>query len=371
MKKILFFINTLGTGGAEHVLVDIVNNLDPQKFDITIRTIYDTNVYCSQLNDNIKVESYYKTPKNKLLDKILRKILYVKLMKFSASKLYKMLIKNKYDIEVAFLEGLPTKIISASKNRNKKIAWVHCDLEINNDSNVFFSSELEQLETYKKFDEIYCVSNKSKEAFINRFSIKENVYMLYNIIDKNKIIKKSKEKVDLSNNFNIVTVGRLTKQKGYPRLIEAYSNVVKKIKTKTHLYIIGDGEEKKIIENKIKEEQLQDYVTLLGNQNNPYKYMNNCHLYVCSSYSEGYSLSIAEALTLNLPVLTTECADQKHMLNNGEFGLIVKNDTESLSNGLLKLLNNKKIIDKYKKNIKSNYSKHENDIQKIENQILK
>jgi len=372
MKKILFFINTLGTGGAEHVLVDIANNLDPKKFDITIKTIYDTNIYGEQLNSNIKFESYYKTKKNKLLDRIFRKILYLKLMNYSSSKLYNMIIKNKYDIEVAFLEGLPTKIISASSNsKSKKIAWVHCDLKINKDSDIFFNSELEQIDTYNKFDEIYCVSNRARQEFINRFSISDKVYTLYNIVDKDKVIKKSQEKVSLSDGFNIVTVGRLTKQKGFERLIEAYSQIIDKVKIKSHLYIIGDGEERKNIEEKIKNEGMQEHVTLLGNHVNPYKYMKNCDLYVCSSYSEGYSLAIVEALTLNLPVLTTDCADQKQMLNNGEFGMIVENDMQHLSNGLLRLLNNRKIMDEYKQNIEQNYFKYENNIKKIEEQLLK
>lgn len=371
MKKVLFFINTLGTGGAEHVLVDIANKLDSKKFDITIKTIYDINVYKNEINDNIKVESYYHSKKNKLIDKVFKKILYLKIKKYSSDKLYKMMIKNKYDIEIAFLEGLPTKIISGSDNvKSKKIAWVHCDFEINKDSDFFFNSEEEQLQTYKKFDEIYCVSNKAKESFVKRFFIDKNIYTLYNIVDKNKILKKAQEKVELSNDFNIITVGRLTKQKGFIRLIESYANIINKLNVKTHLYIIGDGEEKEAIEKKIKERKMEPFVSLLGNQSNPYKYMKNCDLYVCSSYSEGYPLTIVEALTLHLPVFATNCSDFTQMLDNGNFGLIVENNEKSIEEGLVKIINNSKILKKYKNNIVNNYIDNDKNIKRIENQIL-
>lgn len=372
MKKILFFINTLGTGGAEHVLVDIVNNLDPSMFDITIETIYDTNIYIDKLNNNIKYKSYYKTKKNKFLDKICRKILYLKLMNFSAKKLYRMLVKDKYNIEVAFLEGLPTKIISGSNNKNsKKIAWVHSDLKMNQESKLFFKDFNENKRSYEEFNEIYCVSDESKKSFEEIFNLKNNVYILYNIIDKKDILKKSLEKANLSNCFNILNVGRLTKQKGQVRLIQAYNEVIKKIDFDTHLYISGEGEERVSLEKEINKLGLENHITLLGNQKNPYKYMKNCDLYVCSSYAEGYSLVILEALTLNLPVLTTDCAGQKQILNNGEFGMIVKNDTESLIKGMTKLLLNKEILKKYKQSIQENYSKYENSIKTIEEQLLK
>ena len=107
----MFLINDLIIGGAEHVLVDIVNRLDTKKFDITIKTIYDSNYYAKELNKNIKLENFYHTKKNKLFDRICRKILYLKLLHYRKEKLYNMIISKKYDIEVSFLEGLPTKII--------------------------------------------------------------------------------------------------------------------------------------------------------------------------------------------------------------------------------------------------------------------
>lgn len=372
MKKILFFINTLGTGGAEHVLVDIANSLDKNKFDITIKTIYDINVYEDSINSNIKVESFYHTKKNKFIDKIYRKILYLKIMHYKKEKLYKMFIKDNYDIEVAFLEGLPTKVIAGSSNKqSKKIAWIHTDFKTNKEASLFFKSFDDEIGTYKKYTEIYCVSDESKKSFCDIYNIKNNVFAIYNIINKEKVKRNSKDKCLLNNTFNIITVGRLVVQKGHLRLLNAYSNVLNKLNINTHLYIVGDGPERALVESEIKKLDLVTNVTLLGNQENPYKYMANSNLYVCSSLTEGYSLVILEALTVGIPVLTTRCAGVAHILNDGEFGLIVDNSTEGLEKGLIELINNPQKLNEYKENIKKNYSKYEFSVDKIEKQILK
>lgn len=370
MKKIIFLINTLNIGGAEHALVDIANALNKEEFDVTIKTIYDSNSFSDIINSDVKIESYYKTKKNKILDKVCRKMAYLKIKNFSNKTLYKMIIKKKYDIEVAFLEGLPTKIIAGSTSAAKKIAWVHCDFQINKDSDYFFKNFKEQKETYQKYNEIYCVSEKSKQSFEKRFNIRENTFIIHNILDERIIKEKSLEKVDLLDGFNIISVGRLTEQKSYERLIEAYNNSIKKIKEKTHLYIVGEGEARKKLEDTIRKFKLENQVTLLGMQTNPYKYVSKCQLYVCSSISEGYSLVIQEALLLGIPILTTRCLSENELFNGKKFGQIVDNSIDGLTKGLIELINNKKKLNEMKKEITEKYKKN-NEIIKIQNQLLK
>lgn len=370
MKKIVFLINTLNIGGAEHALIDIANALDKKVFDVTIKTIYDSNSFSDLVHEKVKIDSYYKTKKNSLIDKVCRKVIYLKLKHFSNKRLYKLLIKEKYDIEVAFLEGLPTKIIAGSTSTAKKIAWVHCDFKINNDSDYFFKNFEEQKETYQKYDEIYCVSENSKKSFEKRFNIKKNTFVMHNIIDEKTIKQKSLEKAELSNDFNIISVGRLTEQKAYERLVEAYSKALNIIKIKTHLYIIGEGEERNKIETTIKKYKLEKQISLLGRQNNPYKYVGKCQLYVCSSKSEGYPLVIQEALALGIPILSTNCLNSEELFNGENFGLVVENSIEGITKGLIQLVNNNSELCKIKKEIQKKYQQ-ENSIEKIQSQLLK
>ncbi len=370
MKKILFFINTLGIGGAEHVLIDIVNSLNKDKFDITIKTIYDTNVY-NNINSNIKVDSFYHSKKNKFLDKVCRKFLYWKIKLYSKEKLYRMMVKDSYDIEVSFLEGLPTKIIAGSNSSAKKVAWIHCNFKINTDSDYFFKSLDEQKEVYKSYDELYFVSNESKRSFENRFFSSDNLYVMYNILNYDLIKEKSKEFAELSSDFNIISVGRLTAQKSYERLFLAYKNALNNLNVNTHLYIVGDGEEREKLERVIIDLNMNSNITLLGKSDNPYKYMKCADLYVCSSLSEGYPLVVQEALSLELPVLSTNCLGKEDLFHNEDFGLIVNNSVEGITNGLVKIINDDVLLKKYKKNIHDKYNFVKNKIDPIESQLLK
>ena len=177
-KKIVFLIHTLGGGGAEKVLVNLVNNMDKDKYDITVMTVIDTGIYRAYLNSNIKYKSMFKIPKiarsssktdksGSLLNKKSSKKkalirLYTSFWKIAPLKLlHNLYIGNKYDIEVAFLEGISAKIIANSSNKNsKKIAWIHVDLLNQHKSKKVFKNKEEERNTYSKFDQIVCVSEK-------------------------------------------------------------------------------------------------------------------------------------------------------------------------------------------------------------------
>lgn len=371
MKKIVFLINTLGVGGAERALVELSNILYQNDFDITIKTMYDGNSYIKELNPNIKVKSLLKPSKSKLINKIGNHIA----LRLSAKTLYKLIIKEKYDIEVAFLEGWPTKIMAASTNKkSKKIAWIHCDIESNHDSLCFYKSLEEEKEAYLKYDQIHCVSNHSKESFKRVFGISDNVFVANNIINKENILLKSKESIIDNffdkNNFNILTIGRLVKHKNYLGLLEIFKKAVSKSSKKLILYIIGDGEEKELIINKINELNLNDNVILLGKKSNPYNYLNECDLFVSSSKSEGSSIVFYEALALNKPIVTTNSADQEDTLLDVQFGIVTKDLNDTFVDGILKLANDQDFYNKCVSNIKK-YNEKDNGYQELIDLIIK
>ena len=133
---------------------------------------------------------------------------------------YKWLIKEKFDIEIAFVEGFGTKFVAASRNKNsKKYAWVHTDMSINEKADELYHDLSEQKEIYKKYDKIIAVSDYVKQSFENKFNI-HNVYVQLNPIDENEIIKKSKEfVVNKDQDLQLISIGTLVTQKGYDRLL--------------------------------------------------------------------------------------------------------------------------------------------------------
>ena len=357
-KRILFINNSLHGGGAERILQTILNNLDPQKYDLTLYSLHKEELD-SNYPQHIKYKYIFEHSSN--TDSFLKRFWLLLKNKikitiynyFPASIFYNLFIAGKYDTEIAFLEGYSTKIISGSTNiKSRKIAWVHTDLILNHWTKIAFKNQKEEKECYNKFNNVLCVSDSVRSSFIKLFNDSSNVNVCYNPINDQRI----KELANQPCNFNkwldselaIVTMGRLVEEKGYDRLLP----IVYKLKKEGFqftLNILGEGKERNLLESYIKDHHLEDTVSLIGYCENPYPFLKKGDLFVCSSRSEGYSTVIAEALILGIPVITTECAGMKELLDNGKYGIITENSEEKLYYGLKKLLEDKNQISEYKK----------------------
>ncbi len=354
MKKILFGITGLTLGGAERVLVDIVNELKG-KYEIEIFTIYAGGELEKQLHKDIKIKSMYNFSYNSMTK--LQKILVpLKILLFKKS-IYKKQIAGDYDVEVAFLEGAITRLFTVkNKKANikaKKIVWVHNDI-----SKVFgtgFKSRIKKIvdkKIYGKYDKIVFVSNDNLNKFNQVYKeirnkdlelVKKDV--AYNYVNSNEIIEKSKEKVEIEFDkeyINFITVARLVNQKGYDRLIKAVKEVKNSnIDTKFRFYAIGEGPERINIEKLIKETNLEDTFILLGGKTNPYPYVKNADYFCLLSHFEGFPLVLEEAKILNMNILITNTA-AREVIGKYANGTIVENSSEGIVKGLDDILKNSK-----------------------------
>ena len=352
-KKILFLIESLSGGGAEKVLTTLVNNLDKSKFDIMLCCVVNTGKYIAALNSNIQY--VYIIPDLNSLKGIKRwyySLLYHLIYQWLPLKwVYKLFIPQNRDVEIAFVEGFATKLLSYSTNRNaKKIAWVHIDLERFHWTQSVYKDIKEEQICYQQYNQIITVSDTVQSAFKRVFKeVHVPIQTLYNPIDSNEILSKGKEEVSCvkSSNIRLVSVGRLVHQKAYDRLLRIVNLLIQQ-NYPIELWIIGEGEEKEKLENYIRDNGLEKVVTLLGFQSNPYAYLTQCDLFVCSSVSEGYSTAVTEALILGLPVITTDCSGMNELLLNGKYGVITENSEEALYTGLKTLLDNPELLLSYK-----------------------
>ncbi|MDO4462470.1 MAG: glycosyltransferase [Bacteroidia bacterium] len=357
-RKILFVIESLGGGGAEKVLSTIVKHIDKERFDVTVCPIVGTGPYV----EDIKKYANYRpilrdkaslSPIGRIWYAIKYKLIYNIL---PLSWVYKLWIPKGYDTEIAFCEGFATKLMSTSTNKKaQKIAWVHTDLKINpwTQEMGIFKNISEETKAYSHFGKIITVSKSVEQSFSDVYGQNNKICTIYNPIDSEEIITKSNiSSLGKDNKYrkqlNIITIGRLVHLKGYDILVR----IVKRLLDegyKLHLDILGEGDERAKLESYITNNNLANNITLLGFQKNPYQYIANSDLFVCSSRSEGYSLVIAEALVLGVPVISTYCSGPNELLNEGEYGMLVENneDGEGLYNGIKKLLDDRELLSKY------------------------
>ncbi len=352
MKKVLIFVDALYEGGVSKVLLDLLENINRDKYDITVMTLYNQGIYIDNVKKYVKYKYCFDIPDaedNSLKAKLYRKY-WGGMLRLPESFMYRWFVKGKYDIEIAFMHGWSTKFISGSNNKNsKKIAWVHVDLVTWNRVDGVFKNLEHHKNAYSKFNEVLCVSKIVKDGVEKKYGVK-NAKVIYNPINREKILKLSNEKIDdikFTNKFKLVSVGRLSKEKGYDRLLRVFKRLNDE-GIDLQLSIIGSGEKYNELNNYIEQNNLKNKVFLLGYRENPYKYVKNSDLFVCSSISEGFSLVTGEAMATGVPVISVDCPGVNEVLGFGEYGMLVNNDGDSLCNGIKMLNDNKKLYDTYR-----------------------
>ena len=367
MTKILFMIHDLGQGGAEKVLVNLVNNMDRSKFDISVITLFGGGVNEQFLKNDIHYKSIFKRtiPGNSKLMKI-----------FTPRFLHKWFVKEKYDIEISYLEGPSARIISGCPSAETKlVSWIHVEQHNMKKLAASFRNGGEAKACYNRFHQTVCVSEFVKDDFTSILKFEKPICVLYNTADSEQILLQSVEEqyeISKKDRINLVAVGTLKESKGYMRLLRIIDRLVKE-SYNIHLYILGIGPLESEMKKYIEENTLSNYITLLGYQTNPYKYVSACDLLVCASFAEGFSTAVTEALILGVPVCTVNVSGMKELLGvNNEFGVVTNNDEQSLYQGIKDFLDKKHFLEMYEDKARERgrvFSK-ENTVKAVENMLL-
>ena len=343
-KCILFLIHDLGHGGAEKVLVNLVNNMDHSKFDITVMALFGGGVNEQFLSKEVRLIVCHKKafPGNSHLMKL-----------FTPKQLFRHYIKESYDIIVSYLEGPSARIASGCNDPDTKlVSWIHIEQKTKDRASGSFRSYKEALSCYERFDRTICVSDTVRKDFLGIFPLKKPVDVLYNTNESAKILRSSLESVPedtfAKNEFKLIGVGKILANKGFDRV----ARIHKKLKDEgypVHTYILGIGPQQSEIEAYLERNCLTNSYTFLGYQTNPYKYVAKSDLFVCASFAEGFSTAATEALIVGTPVCTVEVSGMKEMLGeNNEWGIVTDNDEDALYQGIKRLLDDPALLAHYK-----------------------
>lgn len=356
MKKILFVIGSANIGGAETGLMEIVNELH-NDYEVDICFYNRVGQLLEKIPDNVGTYEICNENRNKVYKKIIQYLYY-----HGSKLLYKHVIKKKYDVEIAFIEGAPAVFISNSFNKkSKKIASIRVDLSKHNidvENRVHNKNKAYSIlsKAYSKIDTVFGVSNTTTKSFAQKFpEYSGKLYTINTFFDKDKYMKLAKEKFKYKNTkaINLVSVGRCSEQKGYDRLVEV-ADKLRRDKVNFVWHIVGryNNNYADNLKNEIEKRKLQEYIIFEGETSNPYKYIFNSYILISTSYYEGYPRVVNEAIALEIPVVAPDISGVKESIS-GKYGICTKDNTQSIYLGVKELITNKDKYAKIKKELKN------------------
>lgn len=369
-KKILFVINTLGQGGAENALIELMRSLESLiDCEMHLYVMLGQGELVDRLPKSVKLLNK-KYDSRDVLSKKGKQALYrhtlgmmfkrnagIKNLSYMISNLKNMKsaggvkpekllwkavadsapkINEKYDLAIAFIEGASSYFVANRVNADKKVAFFHVDYRHSG-----YSRKLDQ-SCYDYFDRIFCVSDDTRKSFLLEYpELDERTKVFRNIIDEDYIKMRAEQGKGFEDDYDgirIVTLGRLVKQKSFEESIRAMK-IIKEHGYNARWYIFGDGEERQYLETEIKKLALEDCFFLPGVTRNPYQFLKQTDIYVQCTLFEGQSIAVREAKIFGLPVILSDTNGNRDQVENEQDGLIVPFDSKEIAGAVERLIN--------------------------------
>ena len=383
--RLLFVIDSLGTGGAEKSLVTLLNLLDYSCFEVDLQLFSYGGAFTGFLPGKVnllpepKAIHILSQPLYKLLSQpsvFIARVIYslkIRWQKYDITsraclywKIFGKYFKTSkiYDIAIAYGQNMPTFYVVDRINATKKLAWVNVDYRINGKTRDF------QRFYYQKMNIIVPVSNFVMEVFDTEVypEFRHKMKIMPDIVDYSIIERMAMRSVDKPIDCScpvLMTTGRLNKpQKGYDLALKT-TKILKDKGVNFRWYAIGEGSYRSEMEYYIQENNLQNHFVLLGSTPNPYAYMRQCDIYVQTSRHEGFGLTIAEARILNKPVVCTNFEGCTMQIVHEKNGLITSFNPEDIADAIERLLNDKTLYSNIQEYLRNEKKGNVEDIEKF------
>lgn len=371
MKKLLFVIPSYRWGGDTTALYNLLNKIDLSKFKVDLFPLIDEGPYrerfsnCTILKGSATIMSLLKrfefshgwNSVSSLVLKSLNKLSNGRFLNLVYKRTGKRLMQDTaYDAVIAWTEWEPTTFVSFFPAKSR-IAWIHCDYSFNQHS-------ADEDDSYKEMGRIVLVSNYCKGQFINLFpDLRDRAVTIYDILDKQQIISKSKEFIDdypVGEGFHLLSYGRIAPGKRFSSIPQIASRI-KESGVSFHWSIMGPDqhpEELALIQQSIVNYHVQDCVDYLGVRANPFPYIRQADLVVNTSASEALCYSILEPAILGTPTVNADFDVAYEVLDEGKNGLIVP--LEEMAGTIVRFLQDPRLRGEIKENLKKySYSDEE------------
>lgn len=391
-KNLLFVINDLRIGGAEKCLVSLLHEIDYEKYNVDVFLFRHQGALLKKLPSKVNLlpedKNYYyfdSSIKNAILENIktlnIRFVIdrirfgFINNSKNSSAikeqinwKFMKNHLRNlskNYDAAFGFLEKKPNYFVIDKTKAKKKILSVMTDYE------ALGMSKTIDFPYFEKADYITVLSEENLQTMHRVFpEFIDKTMILENMISAKEIIQNAEEKIkDFPQNvFTIVSVGRLNPVKLHEIGLEVMK-ILKEKKLAFNWLIIGDGESRNRLEEKIKIHGLENYITILGEKDNPYPYIKKADIFLHLSKFEGYGIAIAEARILKKCVVLNDFTTASTHIKNGFDGIISPLNPQKIADEIEKLMFDENLRKKYEQNVSFDKDFAQRILRKIDNII--
>ncbi|MCM1056202.1 MAG: glycosyltransferase [Firmicutes bacterium] len=373
MKKLLFVINTLGQAGAETALLNLLRQIDPKQYEVSLYVLMGQGEMVSELPEYVRLlnRSFYDRPvlsgagrrlmARRVMAAALRRGTVFRLLPYLIRNLFAMAAKGRvqtdkllwrllsdgeqrfsarYDLAVAYLEGGSAYYVADHVKAAKKAAFIHIDYE-----QAGYTRQLDK-DCYPAFDRIFSVSDEVKASFDRVYpECGDRSFVFQNLLDVEEIRRKASLPGGFEDDFQgirILTVGRLTAQKAYDAALDAMS-LLKERGEQVRWYVLGEGDQRSSLEEKRKKLGLEQDFLLPGAVRNPYPYFAQADIYVHATRFEGKSIAIQEAQILGKPILVSDCSGNREQVTDEVDGLFCDLTPESICEGIQRLIHTPKL----------------------------
>lgn len=361
MKNILFVCSTLNIGGAEKSLINLLNIIDFSQYSVDLLLLHKEGEFMSQLPKEVNVIDggvkmkclYNKKPLRYYSFLFLFKCFfnfietirfhhYDELRAHRWVDFYKKIcerLEKEYDVAVAYQSGDCTYFVADKVSALRKVTYFHTDI-----SKIKLANKIEEL-YLNKFDLIVTISSECLRATQRQFPAFANKIVCLNNLSSPQLLVNFAGNVNpysiytSGDEFVILSVGRLVEIKGFELAIEA-SKILRDSNYKFKWFIVGEGKQRKSLEQRINDLRLSDYCFLIGEKGNPYPYFKFADLVVQTSFYEGKSMVLDEAKIFGKPIISTNYNTVHDQIVDGKNGLIVDMNAESLANSVAVLIDN-------------------------------
>lgn len=319
-KRLLFTAYNLNLGGIETALINLVNRINLDKYQIDILLEKKEGIFLDKVKEEITIEEF-KVYNNK--NQVIRKILNL-----TKRLLFILVNYHTYDFSCCYAT------FSLSGNKLAKIGSVNNSIYIHSNYEYIYSTEEKFKDFFEarkitKYKHILFVSNEAKTTFLKYYpKLKNSCLVFNNFINTREIIEKSKimipEKKE-KGKILFVFVGRLDDSS--KKLNRAFF-LIKNIKNTT-LWIVGDGPDKEKYVNQVKTQKIENRVRFLGAKRNPYPYIKIADYILLTSDYEGFPVTYLEAITLRKKIISTiDVSDDKINIGKDYATIIPKQEDE-------------------------------------------